>query len=114
MKIEFKRIRFCSGKPARRMTIPQVSNLSMFLLQKPVKIMGFKIIFIRLHYTLGTDFSTFLPTEVVVVQIYPSKLPPMLSLESVQNHLNYLKSIKQMQMLGSDGNSQEPEQRPLL
>ena len=31
------------------------------------------------------DFLTFLPIEVAAFQIYPSKLPLMLSLESVQN-----------------------------
>ena len=40
------------------------------------------------------DFLTFLPIEVAAFQIYPSKLPLMLSLESVQNHVNHLKSIK--------------------
>ena len=91
------------------MTIPQASNLSMFLLQKPENIMGFKPDF---HSTPldSRDFLTFLPIEVATFQIYPSKLPQMLSLESVQNHVNHLKSIKQKQMLEFGKESQEPEQ----
>ena len=37
----------------------------------------------------------------------------MLSLESVQKHLNYLKSIKQNQRLELHEKSQEPEPQPL-
>ena len=56
------------------------------------------------------DFLTFLPIEVAAFQIYPSKLPLMPPLESVQSHVNYLKSIKQKQMLEFGKESQEPEQ----
>ena len=50
------------------MTIPQESSLSMFLLQKPVNEIQNYFYSTPLQ---STDFSTILPIEVVVVQIYP-------------------------------------------
>ena len=91
------------------MTIPQASNLKQVLAAETCEYSGIQNYF---HSTPShrRDFLTFLPIEVAAFQIYPSKLPQMLSLESVQNHVNQLKSIKQKQMLEFRKESQEPEQ----
>ena len=98
MKLDFKEIDFSQEKTCKKNDNPISKQLKHVPAVETCEDSGIQTYFHSIP-SHNRDVSAFLPIEVVVVQIYLSKLSPMPSMESVKNHLNHLKRIKQRQML---------------